>query len=110
MTLIQLNRILSERRRLAQTFQSLLLSRNTIVDDFQREYLRHVKLTAKKENARVALLVSLSRSRNMKKIQKEFLTIKSLIKDTQKQSKLTKKTYQQSQKLYQENFQKNEVI
>jgi len=102
MTLKQLNSISNERKRLAQAFQSLLSSRNIIIDNFQSEYNRHVKLTAKKASPKKALLESLSRSRNMKKIQKEFLTIKSLIKENQKQSKMIKKTYQHALKMYED--------
>lgn len=101
MTTKQLNQLSSERVRLAQAFRSLLSSRNTIIDSFQNEYLRHVKLTAKKPEARKALLDSLSRSRNMKKIQKEFLDNKARLKENQKESKLIKMTYQQANCIYQ---------
>ena len=102
MTLKQLNAIAAERQRLAKAFQNLLASRNILIDSFQAEYNRHVKLTDKKENPKAALLDNLSRSRNMKKIQKEFLDIKSRIKLNQLEAKKSKKSYQLAQRVYED--------
>ena len=95
MTIEQVHQIGRERKILAGDFRSLIFSRNTIIDSFQAEYNRHIKLTAKKLNSREALLDSLSRSRNMKKIQKEFLDNKERIKSKQaacKEAKTQHKT------------------
>jgi len=100
MTLKQLNQMTSERSRLGQAFRSLLATRNTIIDSFQNEFQRHFKLTSKKPNSHKALLDSLSRSRNMKKLQKEFLEIKTRIKENQTQSKLLKMTFQRARGVY----------
>lgn len=100
MTLTQLNSLQRERKRLAEAFKSLLQSRNMIIDNFQTEYERHVKLTAKKENPREALLLSLSKSRNMKRLQKEFLDMKKRIIENQRESKLLKKTWQAARQSY----------
>lgn len=93
MTLEQVHQIGKERKILASDFRSLIFSRNTIIDSFQLEYNRHVKLTLKKPNQREALLDSLSRSRNMKKLQKEFLENKERIKDKQMACKVAKTSH-----------------
>jgi len=100
MTLKQLNTIAAERQRLAKAFQNLLASRNILILQFQAEYERHVKLTAKKENPKTSLIDNLSRSRNMKKIQTEFLDIKRRIKENQAEAKKSKKSYQIAQRAY----------
>lgn len=100
MTLRQLNSFQRERERLAEAFRSLLQSRNIIIDNFQAEYERHVKLTSKRENPREELLLSLSKSRNMKRLQSEFLDIKNRIIQNQRESKLLKKTWQLARQSY----------
>jgi hypothetical protein len=104
MTLKQLNTIRANRQRLAESYRSLIATRNTIIDSFDKEYLRHVKLNSKKEDPRRALLQSLSKSRNMKKIQKEFLENKLRIKENQSEAKAMKKTFQEAKSLYEENL------
>ena len=100
MTLKQLHTLDSNRKRLAESFRSLISTRNTIIDSFDKEYNRHVKLTSKKEEPRKALLDSILRSRNMKKIQKEFLENKTRIKENQAEAKLVKQTFQQARSTY----------
>ena len=114
MTLKQLNQITSERKRLALAFRSLLATRNTVIDSFQAEYLRHLKLyhkvsydeneemiiKPKSKDSKQLLISSLLRSRNMKKIQKEFLDNKTRIKDNQKECKMLKKTFQKARSNY----------
>ena len=107
MTLQQLNTIAINRKRLAEAFRSLISTRNTIIDSFDKEYLRHVKLTAKKENPKEALKLSLSKSRNIKKIQKEFLDNKNRIKENQLDAKMLKKTFQEARRVYEENLISN---
>ena len=102
MTLKQLNTISAERRRLAMAYQNLLASRNILKLSFQAEYDRHVKLTAKKEDPRASLIDNLSRSRNMKKIQTEFLDIKRRIKENQSEAKKLKKGHQLAQRAYED--------
>jgi hypothetical protein len=104
MTLKQLNTLSAERQRLAKAFQNLIASRNILKLQFQVEYERHVKLTSKKEDARAALLGNLSRSRNMKKYQTEFLDIKRRIKENQTESKQLKKGYQLAQRTYEDDI------
>lgn len=100
MTLKQLNSISNERKRLAKAFTNLLASRNVLIDSFQSEYERHKKLTAKKEDPKSALINSLSKSRKLKKIQAEFLDIKTRIKENQLEAKKLKKSYQESKNQY----------
>jgi hypothetical protein len=102
MTLKQLNTLAAERQRLAKAFQNLIASRNILKLQFQAEYERHVKLTAKKEDPRTSLLGNLSRSRNMKKIQTEFLDIKTRLKQNQTESKQLKKGHQLAQRTYED--------
>jgi hypothetical protein len=104
MTLKQLNALRSSRKRLADTYSSLIATRNTIIDSFDKEYSRHVKLTSKKENPKQALKESLIKSRNMKKIQKDFLENKLRIKVNQAELKAIKKTFQEARRLYEENI------
>lgn len=100
MTLKQLNAIRNNRKRLAETYSSLIATRNTIIDSFDKEYKRHVKLNTKKEDPRRSLLESISKSRNMKKIQKEFLENKQRIKENQSEAKALKKIFQQARSEY----------
>ena len=96
MTKVELNRILIERKRLAVAYNSLITSRNIAIDMLDKEYLRHVKLTHKKEDPHSALLLSLSKSRNLKRFQRELKEIKNLIKENQAQSKRLKSYYKAS--------------
>lgn len=129
MTLKQLHQMTSDRKRLAEAFRSLLCTRNTIVDSFQNEYIRHLKLfykvtfikneveegeeetttmvaTPKSEDSRKSLLDSLSRSRNMKKIHKSFLEIKKAIKENQEECKKCKISFQKARSAYEAGFVK----
>ena len=107
MTLQKLNAISTNRKRIAESFRSLISTRNTIIDSFDKEYQRHVKLTSKKENPKEALKLSLSKSRNIKKIQKEFLDNKNRIKENQLEAKMLKKTFQEARRVYEENLISN---
>jgi len=102
MTLKQLNSVRTKCIRLAEAYRGLISTRNTIIDSFDKEFLRHQKLTAKKENPKEALKESLEKSRNMKKIQKEFLENKTMIKQNQSESKSMKKIFQEARKTYEQ--------
>lgn len=104
MTKDELYRLFIERKRLAAAYNSLISSRNIIIDMLDKEYLRHVKLTKKKDDPRVALITSLSKSRNIKKIQKELLDIKSRLKENQAQAKRLKDFYKVSKFQYEANI------
>lgn len=109
MTLKQLNAIRINRKRLAETYISLIATRNTIIDCFDKEYKRHVKLNTKKEDPKRSLIQSLSKSRNMKKIQKEFLENKLRIKENQTESKSLKKIFQKARLEYETNLVQKDV-
>ena len=109
MTLKQLNNIRTKCSRLAESYRSLIATRNTIIDSFDKEFLRHQKLTAKKENPKEALKESLKKSRNMKKIQKEFLDNKSMIKQNQLESKSMKRNFQEARKTYEQGFVQKQI-
>jgi adenylate kinase family enzyme len=100
MTRTELNHILIERKRLAAAYQSLITSRNIAIDILDKEYERHVKLNKKSENPHAALLSSLSKSRNIKRFQKELMQIKNLIKENQAQAKKLKVYYNKSKLQY----------
>jgi hypothetical protein len=100
MTKVELNRLLIERKRLAAAYQSLITSRNIAIDMLDKEYERHVKLNKKKEDPHAATLLSLSKSRNLKRFQKELTQIKSLIKENQSQAKRLKVYYNTSKLQY----------
>lgn len=102
MTLEQIHQIGKERKRLAKAFLSLLASRNSVIDSFDKEYARHVRLTAKKDNPKQALKDSLDRSRNMKKFQIEMNSIKNLIRTNQMQSYNSKKVHKKAKIDYQQ--------
>ena len=93
MTKGELYRIFIERSRLSTAYNSLISSRNITIDMLDKEYLRHVKLTQKKEDPRAALINSLSKSRNIKRLQKELLDIKIRLKENQAQAKRLKDFY-----------------
>lgn len=93
MTKTELYRIFIERKRLANAYNSLISSRNITIDMLDKEYLRHFKLTQKKEDPRVALLTSLSKSRNIKRLQKELLDTKIRLKENQAHAKRLKVFY-----------------
>ena len=109
MTLKQLNNIRTKCSRLAESYRSLIATRNTIIDSFDKEFLRHQKLTAKKENPKEALKESLKKSRNMKKIQKEFIENKSMIKQNQLESKSMKRNFQEARKTYEQGFVQKQI-
>jgi hypothetical protein len=88
----RLNQLLATRRRLIESYKSCLTTRNTIIDKFDLEFNRHVKLICKKQNykelpvehdLRLAVKDSLKRSRNMKKIQTEMDEIVERLKISQ---------------------------
>ena len=91
-----LKEISLEIRELARAYNNQLYSRNIIIDDFNREYERHVKLN--KYNDRQILLLSLSKSRNMKKLQKDLIEVKNNIKNIQSNSKKFKMLYKGTEK------------
>jgi hypothetical protein len=104
MTKDELYRLFIERKRLAAAYNSLISSRNIIIDMLDKEYLRHVKLTQKKDEPIAALITSLSKSRNIKKFQRELLDIKNRLKENQAQAKRLKDFYKVSKFQYDVNI------
>lgn len=96
-----LKQISLEKRRLAEAYRSLITSRYMIIDSLDREYDRHLRLTIKKESMedpKKILNDSLSKSRNMKKFQREMTDIKKLIRDNQTRCKNLKVLYKETEK------------
>lgn len=88
----RLKQLLSTRRRLIENYKSCLTTRNTIIDKFDVEFNRHVKLICKKQDykelppdheLRLSVKDSLKRSRNMKKIQTEMNEVVDRLKNSQ---------------------------
>ena len=123
--------IISLRLRLTKAYQSHLLTRNTIIDSFEEEFNRHVKLifgsawcrfNAKyqaKNNIselptnhelRVALRVSLKRSRNMKRIQNDLVDTKNRIKQTQIELKNAKTLYKDTLRAMQKEKEQDKPV
>ena len=108
---IVLKQLASNQRRFIDTYKSLIQTRNLVVDQFNTEFNRHVKLVCKKQNPkdlpinhelRQSLRQSLQKSRNMKRIQKEMTDIRIRIKDVQQQCKQSKMDYKSNQRLIEE--------
>ena len=93
-----LKQIFAERRRLAKSYQSLCATRNITIDNFDKEFNRHVKLTCKKNNPHFSLLESLSKSRNMKRLQAEMTDTRNRMKQLQKESKNAKLLYKSTER------------
>ena len=85
MTIKQLDRIYLDRNRLLLSLRNLIATHNTLIDSFNKEYLRHKKLSASKDNTCNSLMTSLEKSRNMKKILKEFAETRNRIIENQKE-------------------------
>jgi len=101
-----LKQISADRKRLAKAYNNLSFTRNITIDNFQKEFDRHVKLTSKKENPHLSLIDSLLRSRNMKRLQKEMTETRGKMKQTQTESKAAKLLYKSTQKLLSIPFEK----
>jgi predicted nucleic acid-binding Zn-ribbon protein len=86
-----------QKNRLKETYHSLMCSRTMLIDDLDIEYQRHVKLTKNKENKREELRRSLNKSRNLKKLRSDMITIKTNIKSIQNELKNIKKCYKELQ-------------
>jgi hypothetical protein len=93
-----LKQIAADRKRLAKAYNSLIFTRNITIDNFKKEFDRHVKLTCKKEDPHSSLIDSLSRSRNMKRLQKEMTETRGKMKQTQIESKTAKLLYKETQR------------
>lgn len=97
-----LKQIAANQRRLTEQYKSCITTRNTIIDSFEKEFNRHVKLICKKQDykalpigneLRVAVKNALKKSRNMKRIQADMTEVKARIKATQLECRNNKRLY-----------------
>lgn len=97
-----LKQIAANQRRLVAQYKSCLTTRNTIIDSFEKEFNRHVKLVCKKQDyktlpigheLRDAVKESLRKSRNMKRIQADMDIVKARIRAAQTECRNNKRLY-----------------